>query len=296
VRGPGGEVVHLMSGAEWRVRRDDDLEVPVTLRRRQWVDQTDGSGEVAIDVDPAFTHLWRRPHPLPGASWLEDTADDDTVLPVVPDAFAGRERMEWFRWTLPPGATSMTLPLHGVAHVWVDGVELPVSDGQVGLPPSPVAKRTILLRVVPEPGRTGGAVFDGPVTYRVVAGPVELEPWAQLGLEAYSGSVRYRTSVMLDAGLGGPLTLDVGRIRGTAEVWINGEAVGTRVWSPYRFDITAAAKPGLNTVEVLVCNTLAPYLSAASPTPYIFPGHEISGLFGPVTIEQAQPATEVVAR
>jgi hypothetical protein len=266
------------------------------LRRRQWPDQPSGTGEVPRDVDPAFTHLWRRPHPLPGATWLEDTADDGTVVALVPDAFARRERVEWFRWILPPGATSMTLPLRGVARAWLDGVELPVRDGQVSLPPSAVVKRTILLRVTPEPGRTGGAVFDAPVTYRVGEGPVELEPWANLGLEAYSGGVRYRSNVTLAAGLGGALTLDLGRVRGTAEVWINGEAVGTRVWSPYRFDISAALQPGHNTVEVLVCNTLAPYLRAVSPTHYIFPGQESSGLFGPVIIEQTQQAAEVVAR
>jgi hypothetical protein len=48
-----------------------------------------------------------------------------------------------------------------------------------------------------------------------------------------------------------------------------------------------AVQPGENTVEVLVCNTLAPYLRATSPTHYVFAGQEVSGLLGPVRVVQA---------
>ena len=71
---------------------------------------------------------------------------------------------------------------------------------------------------------------------------------------------------------------------------MNGRSIGARIWSPYRFDITAAARAGLNTVEVLICNTLAPYLQAVSSTRFIPASQVTSGLFGPVTIGQAPPA------
>ena len=80
--------------------------------------------------------------------------------------------------------------------------------------------------------------------------------------------------------------LALGQARGTAEVWVNGQAVGARIWSPYRFDISSAVQVGENSVEVLVCNTLAPYLWATSPTHYVFEGQEVSGLMGPVRVMQ----------
>jgi hypothetical protein len=73
-------------------------------------------------------------------------------------------------------------------------------------------------------------------------------------------------------------------VRGTAEVRLNGKPLGARFLSPYRFDLGAAAKAGRNQLEVTIYNTLAPYLRAASPTHYVFPGQESSGLFGPVRI------------
>jgi len=80
----------------------------------------------------------------------------------------------------------------------------------------------------------------------------------------------------------GPLWLDLGRVRGTAEVWVNGQPAGVRVWSPYQFLITDFLRAGENRVEVLVLNTLAPYLDVQSPTFYVFPGQTDSGLLGPV--------------
>ncbi|WP_345024774.1 hypothetical protein [Nonomuraea roseoviolacea] len=82
----------------------------------------------------------------------------------------------------------------------------------------------------------------------------------------------------------GPGVLDLGRVRGTAEVRVNGRACGVRVCSPYRFDVGAALRPGENTVEVEVYGTLAPHLDAVSPTHFVFPGQRVTGLFGPVRL------------
>lgn len=283
--GPNGERASLMSGRDWRARRGEGPETAVTLRRRQWFSPAGSGAPSAPDMDPAFANLWRRPHPLPGAAWLEDTPADDTVLPVVPDAHPGASWSEWFRWTLPPGATSMRLPIAGAARLWVDDVELPIIAGQAVLPAVAVG-RVALLGVAPQPGQTGGAVFEGPVTYETGRGPIELRPWAELGLGAYAGGLRYRTTFSLPNQEAGDLTLDLGQVRGTAEVWLNGAPAGIRFLSPYRFALTGLARAGENILEVLVCNTLAPYLRAVSPTHYVFPGQELSGLLGPVTIRR----------
>jgi hypothetical protein len=83
--------------------------------------------------------------------------------------------------------------------------------------------------------------------------------------------------------------LDLGRVRGTAEVIVNGRTVGTRVCSPYRFDVTDGVRPGGNEIEIVVFGTLAPYLDAVSPTHFVFPGQRMSGLLGPVRLCSASP-------
>ena len=287
---PDGTSVSIVSGPDWKVARDGKEPVPVGLRRRQW-------------IDPAWSHLWRRPHPLPGAMWIEEREPDGSVLPVIPDAWSVEGRPEWFRWILPPGVTKAILPVLGDIRLWVDDEEVGVrrsegggelAGGESGQEPPYMAElphperlhRVAVMRVIPRRGCTGGGVFYGPVRYPEWAeGSLKLGEWLDQGLAAYSGAIRYRTSFDVSSlPASGRLILDLGRVRGTAEVSVNGASAGVRVWSPYRFDITEAVRPGRNDVEILVCNTLGPYLRAVSPTPYVLPGQERSGVYGPVRL------------
>jgi hypothetical protein len=265
-----------VSGRDWRATRDG-AEVPVLPRRRQ-------------HGDPAALHLWRRPHPLPGAAWLEDDGHDGTVLPVVladPDPDG---QVEWLRFTVPPGATMMELAVHGDVTVFVDG-EDPVTatgtparltvDLTAGASGGPSALRSAALRIRTRPGFTAGAALAGPVEFRVGTGLVKLGDWQSVGLAEYSGGVRYRTRVE-PAGPFSKAVIDLGAVRGTAEVVVNGRSLGIRVCAPYAFEVTSALRTGVNEIEVLVFGTLAPYLDAASPTHFVFSGQRVSGLMGPV--------------
>jgi hypothetical protein len=82
--------------------------------------------------------------------------------------------------------------------------------------------------------------------------------------------------------------LDLGVVRGTAEVIVNGQSVGARIWSPYQFDISEQLVVGQNQIAILVTNTLAPYLAGHSPTHYTPVHQEVSGLFGPLVLIQSQ--------
>jgi hypothetical protein len=267
VQGEGEQVQYIISGSHWQVRRDSGPLEPAKLSRTQW-------------LDPAWSHLWRRPHPLPGAMWLENKPAGDAVLPIVPDDSAGHPHPEWFRWTVPPDATEVHLPVVGEACLWIGGEERAIRDGSAML--RGTDSRVAVMRVMPKRGCTGGGVFTGPITYTIGTGQIRLGDWARQGLEAYSGGVHYETSFHLEAVPSGKVLLDLGQVRGTAEVHLNGQAVGTRVWSPYRFDVTRALQVGENTLDVLVLNTLGPYLEAVSPTFYVHPEQTVSGLFGPV--------------
>ena len=270
-----GRERRLISDEHWALTRDERA-IPLTLRRRQ-------------RLDPAWAHLVRRPHPLPGSTWLEDAADEVTVVPLAPDPCPGERRVEWLRFALPPGAEAMMLPLAGDLQVFVNAVPVPVVDGWVRLPAPDSTERCCAVRIADAGGGLGGALLQGPVQFRVGAGRMELGDWEARGLSAYAGGVAYRRAITLPADSGGPVWLDLGRVRGTAEVWVNGLSAGSRVWSPYRFDVTNCLQQGVNSIEIQVFNTLAPYLAAVSPTHYVFPGQTVSGLFGPVRLVVPQP-------
>ncbi|WP_433375481.1 hypothetical protein ACQPZX_06015 [Actinoplanes sp. CA-142083] len=269
-----GEGAILVDGAarsdgQWTATRDGH-PVPTIVRRRQY-------------GDPAALHLPRRPHPLPGTAWLEDSPADGTVLPVVL-ADPEQAAVQWLSFVVPPGATSLTLSAYGEVVVHVDGVELAKGAGD------PVAltvdldgsggPRECTLRVVTRPGFSHGAILAGPVTFEVGAGTIALGDWQEVGLPEYSGGVRYRQRFQAPAAS----IVDLGRVRGTAEVILNGRSLGVRVCAPYTFEVGDALRPGANELEVLVYNTLAPYLDAVSPTHFVFHGQKVSGLFGPVRL------------
>ena len=275
------------TGPSWRAARDGE-PVAVTVRRRQ-------------HGDPAALHLWRRPHPLPGAAWLEDAGSGDDVLPVVfavPDARP--DRVEWFRFDIPPGATRMEFAAYGTVTVFVGGArrattvpETPGESARVTLDLSetvPPGRRTGALRVEVTAGFEGGAVLSGPIRFEVGTGRIDPGDWEQAGLAEYSGGVLYRRRIELPLGAvrpGDRMMLDLGRVRGTAEVIVNGRSAGVRVCSPYRFEVTPALRDGRNEIEVVVFGTLAPYLDAVSPTHFVFPGQRTSGLIGPVRLISA---------
>lgn len=131
----------------------------------------------------------------------------------------------------------------------------------------------------------GGAALAGPVRCTVGPGRIRLGDWEGQGLAEYSGGVRYSRVVAVPAdSVAGRVSLDLGRVRGTAEVRVGGVAAGVRVCSPYVFDLTGLVVPGANSVEITVFGTLAPHLDATSPTHFVFPGQRVSGLLGPVRL------------
>ena len=95
----------------------------------------------------------------------------------------------------------------------------------------------------------------------------------------FSGLARYRAS--FDAGDCPPACIDLGRVGQSVRMTLNGADLGWRIAPPYRFDVSRAARPGKNELELLVANTLGNAV----------PHHESfylpvppSGLIGPVEL------------
>jgi hypothetical protein len=108
-----------------------------------------------------------------------------------------------------------------------------------------------------------------PATTRPLGSWTDLDP-------AYSGSAWYEKDFDVTAATlaGRKWTLDLGEVHEVAEVEVNGSGLGSRLWAPYRLDVTAVLKPGRNRVRVRVTNTGANARGEVIT----------SGLLGPVSL------------
>ncbi|MEI7024258.1 glycosylhydrolase-like jelly roll fold domain-containing protein [Paenibacillus sp. y28] len=108
--------------------------------------------------------------------------------------------------------------------------------------------------------------------------PGEPGNWtAQEELADFSGTMVYTRQLHLDnpPSLHQAALLDLGEVHELAEVWVNGESAGVKMWPPYVFDIRPWLKAGDNELRIHVTNALANrYEQAGLP----------SGLLGPVTL------------
>ncbi|MBI4876084.1 MAG: hypothetical protein HY822_15715 [Acidobacteria bacterium] len=116
----------------------------------------------------------------------------------------------------------------------------------------------------PLPAIASESALDGPWEVRFAEGwgaPAsktfpKLISWTEVpeeGIRYYSGIASYHKELDLEGG--GPVFLDLGRVRFVAEILLNGQPLGS-VWTPpFRVELTGAAKPGQNRLEVRVANT-----------------------------------------
>jgi hypothetical protein len=99
--------------------------------------------------------------------------------------------------------------------------------------------------------------WGGPVTVSFET----LEDWTtrkEEGIKYYSGTAIYKKSINIPDNIGGRrLYLDLGTVKHIAEVTLNGENLGVVWTAPWRIDITRAAHPGGNLLEIAVTNVWA---------------------------------------
>ncbi len=96
-----------------------------------------------------------------------------------------------------------------------------------------------------------------------IAAPIkttELKPWKELFTEreaqAFSGTATYETTFMFTPQeKNARYLLKLGRVDMLAQVTVNNEDCGTAWCAPFEIDITAALKPGENTLRIAVTST-----------------------------------------
>ncbi|MHC4646726.1 MAG: glycosyl hydrolase [Planctomycetota bacterium] len=215
-----------------------------------------------------------------------------------------RPRALWYRFTTPPGLTSLTMVVHGKPQIWVNGRELELQEAtDVDSPAemyelaevyrasikNPIRRNAVaVVRIRPRPGYYAGAAVPEPIRLTCGTGQGPLGDWSALGLATYSGAVRYGKDMTLtDKHLRARLSLNLGDVAAAAQVWVNGRKAGTCLHRPWKVDISRFVQPGKNRIEILVANTLANHYSVGMPcgSRYVYPGQTRAGLLGPVQIE-----------
>jgi len=222
--------------------------------------------------------------PLPRTPLAMTWFDDPSVIRF--DVHAGAKPAEWFRFTAPPGLCAMTVIAKGTVEAWADGGPMRADGHGRFEATAPLSRAAVIaLRVVPDTGGSGAAVFPDPIRLECGPGLATLGDWSKMGaLKCYSGGAWYRKTVALTPDQArGEIALDLGQVVATAEVRVNGQLAGIRVAPPWRVDISEHVKPGENRIEVLVYNTLANHYFTI-PTRY--QGALTSGLLGPVSLRQ----------
>ena len=131
--------------------------------------------------------------------------------------------------------------------------------------------------------------------------PVELGDWSQYLGKEFSGKAVYRCEFELDKA--GVYMMDLGEVKYSCLITVNGEDLATSTWHPYR--IICELKKGKNEIKIIVINTLANAILAEDTLPTwkkLYPKQRDyydamerkfeaeslpSGLFGPVTLKKS---------
>jgi hypothetical protein len=272
-----GETDNYAHVAHPRVRRYD-LPAGEVVRLRLHEPRAAAVLDGAVVTDASWTTA-RCPAQLPHDPRWVHLAEREHPLATLPRVVVGERGPERFRFRLPPGARSVCVPAG--AQVEVEGRAAHLDGEEHVCEPVPAGTWCTVVLPPCETAR-GGARFDEPVRVRLQgSGGMPLGDWQDLGLQDHSGGLRYRAVAPCAADV-----LDLGEVRGSVDVYVDGAFVGCRAWSPYAFDVRGRLQPG-PVVEVDVFNTLGPHQAAVSRTPWVLPGQARSGLFGPVALRRA---------
>jgi hypothetical protein len=157
----------------------------------------------------------------------------------------------YWRMNIPVGAKSVTVPAFMLGKtVCLNDKMMLVTDSLIVLPPES-GLLSFALNCKEE------KLSVAPFKFTVgTAENRELSSWYSYGLQQYTGFLEYETSITIDD-ISSEIFIDLGEIKYIAEVFINNKPVGTRLWHPFKFDISDAVKQGENKIKIRTGNIIA---------------------------------------
>jgi hypothetical protein len=198
------------------------------------------SGWQKIDFDD---HSWEKP-----VEADELTASFNFKRMRPPNKILFSESTVWWRIKVIPNAEY--LEVSGIdknAEVWVDGKKTKVVNERIEIHPG--AKVITVKNDEDAKGLSKPALF-----HCSGKSETELISWLDMGLRRFTGFIDYETvfNVPEDAY---SVKIDLGNVRYMAEVWLNNEKIGERLWSPYIYK-TDKVKKGKNKIRIRVGNLM----------------------------------------
>ena len=197
---------------------------------------------------------------------------------------------------VPAGTTALLLPQRpALLAAYLNGERITPQNGRIQFPALNFRERPVLALQMKGAGELNEFL-------RFESGETEyhLGSWTETGLTHYTGNAAYERDFELAPQLrGNQILLDCGQVGVAAEVFLNGQKAGTRLWTPFSIDVTTFLKPGKNHLRIVVTNAsdaamraapdLKSYQEIGRPVPYL-DSIDINGLIGPV---QLVPIREV---
>ena len=108
-----------------------------------------------------------------------------------------------------------------------------------------------------------------------ISSKFDLTDWTlREDLADFSGTVTYETKIEIDS-IDKQIVLDLGTVREIAELIVNNQVVGVKMWAPYRFDISDMLQEGENTIRINISNVPANKIENVKIS---------SGMLGPVQL------------
>lgn len=245
-----------------------------------------------IFEDNQTNAVWKQSVPLATEWYL-----NPKVLPF--DCFTQKGLFGWYRFVSPPGTRAFYISSKSKPQVWVAGKEYSCQPGKlesgrlvdksltiwkIVFPDTLLNSCKVALRMEQISGFQGGAAISEPIIFESGKGKIQLGDLAENeSLKTYSGGMWYRKNIEISSqqAESRSISIDLGKVVASAEVFVNGKSTGRRLISPWKFDLTGKFKSGDNKIEVLVYNTLGNHFLN---TPSTYVGRIKSGLIGPVKI------------
>ncbi|MGI5894056.1 MAG: glycosyl hydrolase [Candidatus Merdivicinus sp.] len=159
-----------------------------------------------------------------------------------------------YNLTIPAGTKQIAYPdvTGSDCSITLDGMELTWKNGKALCKPDGIPHH-LEIRITAQSEKDG---LHQPIQVTLAPFRTALFDWRLHGLEWYSGFARYQNTVWISKKPGCYL-LNLGDTAFQAEIWINDVYAGSRVWQPYRLDVTDLLHDGENQITVIVSNSAA---------------------------------------
>lgn len=258
------------------VQKQDGSEFEIT---------TNKSWKYSLDNQENWQDLYFDDSSWDSAELADRDMDDREKRSLQPpQKIAFTKNSIWWRMPIPPGATQVKLPgLSSNAKLWIDGKFCKLNSQEIKL------TNNHLMTIKVSAGEDG---LEKPAEFTVnSSGFTPLGSWLDLGLRRFTGFVDYESEFVIEKTTN--VKIDLGKVKHTAEVWINGEKVGERLWPPYVFGAADFVRLGKNAIRIRVGNLMVNEMGLlddldklrhwgweGTPPDSCFD----AGLFGPVTV------------